>query len=142
MITKQQALEFLYELSQKTDVKIDIPCGCISINEDFGIYHSKFEQEDASFEELVTGLIKESMDTELIKDLDKIPVDTGMLEVGEIYEVHDSYCDGFDNWITSKFTSKFLSLGEFNPNGYYNINFEDGYVNTLHYIEIYKVKGE
>ena len=139
MITKQQALEFLYELSQKYEVTINSYLGKLSIK---GFHSEDIEFDTPAIDKGLEGAVQQ-----LIKQYpfiaekvtDKIPVDIDMLEVGEIYEVHDSYCDGFDNWITSKFTSKFLSLGEFNPNGYYNINFEDGYVNTLHYIEMYKV---
>ena len=32
MITKQQALEFIYELSQKTEVMLDVSCGEIQFN--------------------------------------------------------------------------------------------------------------
>ena len=89
MITKQQALEFIYELSQKTEVKIDVPNGIISVYEDFkyvGVYHYKFQKEKAPLEELVTGFIKSYLDIELLKDI-KIPVDVDMLEVGQTYRL-------------------------------------------------------
>lgn len=89
MITKQQALEFIYDLSQKTEVKIDVPNGIISVYEDFkyvGVYHYKFQKEKASLEELVTGFIKSYLDIELLKDI-KIPVDVDMLEVGQTYRL-------------------------------------------------------
>ena len=72
MITKQQALEFIDELSQKTEIKIDVPNGIISVYEDFkyvGVYHYKFQKEEASLEELVTGFIKSYLDIELLKDI-------------------------------------------------------------------------
>ena len=89
MITKQQVLEFIYDLSQKTEVKIDVPNGIISVYEDFkyvGVYHYKFQKEKASLEELVTGFIKSYLDIELLKDI-KIPVDIDMLKVGQTYRL-------------------------------------------------------
>lgn len=89
MITKQQALEFIYDLSQKTEVKIDIPRGVISAYEDFkyvGVYHYKFQKEETSLEELVTGFIKTYLDIELLNDI-KIPMDVDMLKVGQTYKV-------------------------------------------------------
>lgn len=134
MITKQQALEFIYDLSQKTEVKIDVPRGIISVYEDFkygAVYHYKFQKEKASLEELVTGFIKSYLDIELLKDI-KIPVDVDMLEVGQTYKVHIQ-----ENWDHRYFTAKFLGFDEEDT---YIVKFENNKPCTkFDFREIYKV---
>jgi len=87
MITKQQALEFIYDLSQKTEVMLDVSCGEMQfsrITEGDYLYTS-FAGE-STLEATVTKCIKEHMDT-LMNYVDKIPVDVDMLEVGQTYKV-------------------------------------------------------
>ena len=87
MITKQQALEFIYDLSQKTEVMLDVSCGEMQfsrITEGDYLYTS-FANE-STLEATVTKCIKEHMDT-LMNYVDKIPIAVDMLEVGQTYKV-------------------------------------------------------
>lgn len=107
MITKQQALEFIYELSQKTEVMLDVSCGEMQFNRicDGDYSYTSFANE-STLEATVTKCIKEHMDA-IMNYVDKIPVDLDMLEVGQTYKVHIQ-----EDWDHRYFTAKFLGFDE------------------------------
>lgn len=132
MITKQQALEFLYELSQKYEVTINSYLGKLSIK--------GFNSEDIEFDTPAIDKGLEGAIQELIKQYpfiaekvtDKIPVDISMLEVGQIYKVHVQH-----DWEHRTFTEKFLGFDEEDD---YILRFENNKPCTKYDIrEIYKV---
>lgn len=90
MITKQQALEFIYDLSQKTEIMLDVPCGEMQFKRIIGgeyLYTAfALSLERSTLEATVTKCIKEHMDA-IMNYVDKIPVTIDMLEVGQIYTV-------------------------------------------------------
>lgn len=87
MITKQQALEFIYDLSQKTEVMLDVSCGEMQFNRiiDGDYLYTSFANE-STLEATVTKCIKEHMDA-IMNYVDKIPIDVDMLEVGQTYKI-------------------------------------------------------
>ena len=92
MITKQQALEFIYDLSQKTEIMLDVSCGEMQFNRICGgdYSYTSFANE-STLEATVTKCIKEHMDA-IMNYVDKIPVGVDMLEVGQTYEIeYDNY---------------------------------------------------
>ena len=107
MITKQQALEFIYELSQKYEVTINSYLGKLSIK--------GFNSEDIEFDTPAIDKGLEGAVQELIKQYpfiaekvtDKIPVDVDMLEIGQTYKIHIQF-----NWDHRYFTAKFLGFDE------------------------------
>ena len=130
MITKQQALEFLYELSQKYEVTINSYLGKLSIK--------GFNSEDIEFDTPAIDKGLEGAIQELIKQYpfivekvtDKIPVDIDMLEVGQTYKVHIQ-----EDWDHRYFTAKFLGFDEDNV-----VKFENNKPCTkFDFREIYKV---
>ena len=89
MITKQQAMDFIYNLSQITDVKMDLSKGILAAEEDsksLGFYHYRAEICKGSLEELVMFFIKGYSDSALLSNI-PIPVDMSMLEVGKTYKM-------------------------------------------------------
>lgn len=89
MITKQQAMDFIYNLSQITDVKLDLSEGILAAEEDSkssGFYHYRAEICKGSLEELVMFFIKGYSDSALLSNM-PIPVDMSMLEVGKTYKM-------------------------------------------------------
>lgn len=89
MISKQQALDFIYNLSQITAVKLDLSNGILAAEEDsksLGFYHYKVGMCKCSLEELVMFFIKGYLDTALLSTI-PIPVDMSMLEVGKTYKM-------------------------------------------------------
>ena len=87
MITKQQALEFIYDLSQKTEIMLDVSYGEIQFKQiRAGDYLYVVFAEESTLEAAVTKCIKEHMDA-IMNYVDKIPVDVDMLEVGQTYKV-------------------------------------------------------
>ena len=89
MITKQQAMDFIYNLSQITAVKLDLSEGILAAEEDsksLGFYHYKVGMCKCSLEELVMFFIQGYLDTALLSNI-QIPVDMSMLEVGKIYKM-------------------------------------------------------
>ena len=132
MITKQQALEFIYELSQKYEVTINSYLGKLSIK--------GFNSEDIEFDTPAIDKGLEGAVQELIKQYpfiaekvtDKIPVDIDMLEVGQIYKVEFLDFTG----VLNSFTEKLLSITEDKT----VFNFSNGYYTKYIDIkEIYKV---
>ena len=135
MITKQQALEFIYELSQKTKVMLDITCGEVQFNRvssDEYLYTTFSEQP--TFESAITKCIKEKMEAIEAMGIEKIPVDIDMLEVGQTYKVHIQ-----KDWDHGFFTAKFLGFDEEDD---YVVRFENNKPYTKFDItEIYKVNN-
>ena len=118
MITKQQALEFIYELSQKTEVMLDVSCGELQFNR-FGpeeYLYTTFS-ELPTFESTVTKCIKENMEEIQTLGIKQIPVDIGMLEIGQKYKVHVQV-----DWEHKTFTNTFLGFDEEDN---YILKFED-----------------
>ena len=132
MITKQQALEFIYDLSQKTEVMLDVSCGEMQFNRivDGDYSYTSFAGE-STLEATVTKCIKEHMDA-IMNYVNKIPVDVDMLEVGQTYKVHIQ-----EDWDHRYFTAKFLGFDEEDD---YVVKFEDNKPCTkFDFREIYKV---
>lgn len=97
MITKQQALEFLYELSKEFKITTNLTGYYDSFMELYsdtaGTFHLDIEAD--SLEELVTKFIAEYINTNLFENIDIIPVDIDMLEAGKLYEIYlNDYYDG------------------------------------------------
>lgn len=89
MISKQQALDFIYNLSQITAVKLDLSEGILAAEEDSkssGFYHYKVRMYKCSLEELVMFFIKGYLNSALLCNI-PIPVDMSMLEVGKTYNM-------------------------------------------------------
>ena len=130
MITKQQALEFLYELSQKYEVTINSYLGKLSIK--------GFNSEDIEFDTPAIDKGLEGAVQELIKHYpfiaekvtDKIPVDIDMLEVGQTYKVHVQH-----DWEHRTFTEKFLGFDEEDD---YILRFENSKCNKSKPAEVSK----
>ena len=132
MITKQQALEFIYDLSQKTELMLDVSCGEMQFNRivDGDYSYTSFAGE-STLEATVTKCIKEHMDA-IMNYVDKIPVDVDMLEVGQTYKVHIQ-----EDWDHRYFTAKFLGFDEEDD---YVVKFEDNKPCTkFDFREIHKV---
>ena len=94
MITKEQALEFIYELSKKHDIVLDVPHGYMEIDSetDMDRHNSDFnfsvKIKDKSLEKILTIFIQMNLQTNLFKQIDfPIPVDVDMLEVGQTYRL-------------------------------------------------------
>lgn len=133
MITKQQALEFIYDLSQKTEVMLDVSCGEIQFNRivDGDYLYTTFS-ELPTFESALTKCIKENMEAIECLGIERIPVDIGMLEVGQTYKVHIQ-----KDWDHRYFTAKFLGFDEEDD---YVVKFENEEPITKYSIrEIWKV---
>ena len=97
MITKQQALEFIYNISNSFSISMDLTKG---IDCYFNVYSDScgtfgVEGDFNSLEEAMTEFIKRFGNTALLEDLKcLIPVDADMLEVGQTYKIkYDSYGD-------------------------------------------------
>jgi len=107
MITKEQALEFIYDLSQKTEIMLDVSCGEMQFNRicDGDYSYTSFANE-STLEATVTKCIKEHMDA-IMNYVDKIPVDVDMLEAGQTYKVHIQ-----EDWEHRIFTDKFYNYDE------------------------------
>ena len=132
MITKEQTLEFIYDLSQKTEIMLDVSCGEMQFNRivEGDYLYTSFANE-STLEATVTKCIKEHMDA-IMNYVDKIPVDVDMLEVGQTYKVHIQ-----EDWDHRFFTAKFLGFDEEDN---YVVKFEDNKPCTkFDFREIYKV---
>ena len=138
MITKQQALEFIYDLSKEATIDIDIPNGIIGINGDneFGYDYKVEDKCYTKLEVLISRLIKDNLNSKLFKRLKfPIPVDVDMLEVGQTYKVHIQF-----NWDHRYFTAKFLGFDEEDT---YVVKFENNRPCTIFdFREIYKVNEQ
>ena len=138
MITKEQALEFIDELSKNHKIFMDLEHGKFYVNAyttidedilgDYGFSKGGF----LPLEIAVWLFIKENINTDLIKEFTKIPVDVDMLEVGQTYKVHIQ-----ENWDHRYFTAKFLGFDEEDN---YVVKFENNKPCTkFDFREIYKV---
>ena len=138
MITKQQALEFIYDLSKEATIDIDIPNGIIGTNGDneFGYDYKVEDKCYTKLEVLISRLIKDNLNSKLFKRLKfPIPVDVDMLEVGQTYKVHIQF-----NWDHRYFTAKFLGFDEEDT---YVVKFENNRPCTIFdFREIYKVNEQ
>ena len=134
MITKQQALEFLYELSQNFIISFDVTNNSYSylnISSPTDFETIGVDDKLNNLELLVTKLVKEYMEV-FIPYIDKIPVDIDMLEVGQTYKVHIQ-----QDWEHRYFTAKFLGFDEEDN---YVVKFENNKPCTkFDFREIYKV---
>ena len=119
MITKEQALEFIDELSKNHKIFMDLEHGkfyvdtWITIEEeilgDYGFEKGGF----LPLETAVWLFIKENINTDLVKEFAKIPVDIDMLEVGQTYEIeYDNY--GEIDKIVDKLTK--ITIDEYRNN--------------------------
>lgn len=139
MITKQQALEFIYELSQKTEVMLDITCGEVQFNRvSSDEYLYTIFSEQSTFESAITKCIKENMEAIECLGIERIPVDISMLEVGQTYRVvYSNYWDELE-----EFTSKLIDIDYDRHTNYKLFQFSnDSIVNQGHIEEIYKVNN-
>ena len=118
MITKQQALEFIYDIANSFSISMDLTKGIdcyVNVYSDscgtFGV-----EGDFNSLEEAMTEFIKRFGNTALLEDLEcLIPVDVNMLEVGQTYKVYiqkDWKHGCFTADFTADFTAKFLGFDE------------------------------
>ena len=90
MITKQQTLEFIYNLSNSFSISMDLTQGIDCYLDVYSDSCGTFRVEGffSSLEEATTEFIKRFGSTALLEDLKcLIPVDTNMLEVGQTYKV-------------------------------------------------------
>ena len=135
MITKQQALEFIYDISNNFSISMDLTKGIdcyLNVYSDscgtFGV-----EGNFSSLEEVMTEFIKRFGNTALLEDLKcLIPVDVNMLKVGQTYKVHVQ-----TDWDHNYFTDKFIGFDEEDN---YVLKFENQKPFTKYDIrEIYKV---
>ena len=98
MITKEQALEFIDKISELHVVHLDKPNGYMYIDKEE--YDYRAWSNEHTLEALVKEVIKDNIDSALLMDFDKIPVDIDMLEVGQTYkvELNDFYdvCNSFN----------------------------------------------
>ena len=137
MITKQQALEFIYELAQKTGVMLDVSCGEIQfgrLSSDEYLYTTFSEQ--STLEYAITKCIKENMEAIEAMGIEEIPFDIDMLEVGQTYRV--VYSNYFDE--LEEFTSKLINIDYDKHTNYKLFEFSnDSIVNQGHVEEVYKV---
>ena len=135
MITKQQALEFIYEISNSFSISMDLTKGIdcyLNVYSDscgtFGV-----EGNFNSLEEAITEFIKRFSNTALLEDLKcLIPVDVDMLEAGQTYKFHVQ-----EDWNHRTFTDKFIGFDEEDK---YIVKFEHAKPCTkFDFREIYKV---
>ena len=108
MITKQQALEFIYELSKIYGVRLDLTNnnGYLSID-DTDDYKYSVQIDSVEISEVVTAFIKKNLHEGLFPDDMVIPVNTDMLEAGQTYKVHIQ-----EDWNHRYFTDKFYNYDE------------------------------
>lgn len=95
MITKQQALEFIYELSNLTEVRLNLTHGYL-LAETFHFHGEEIpnfgvEGSGKTINQVVKAFVENIYDTELLEVLKQkqipIPIDVDMLKVGGTYEV-------------------------------------------------------
>ena len=133
MITKQQALEFIYELSKIYGVRLDLTNnnGYLSID-DTDDYKYSVQIDSVEISEVVTAFIRKNLHEGLFPDDMVIPVNTDMLEVGQTYKVHIQ-----EDWNHRHFTAKFLGFDEEDN---YVVKFENNKPCTkFDFREVYKV---
>ena len=133
MITKQQALEFIYELSKIYGIRLNLTYnnGYLGID-DTDDYKYSVQINSVEIEEIVTAFIKKNLHEGLFPDDMVIPVDIDMLEVGQTYKVHAQ-----TDWEHRYFTEKFLGFDEEDN---YVLKFENSKCNKLAEISKYDIK--
>ena len=111
MITKQQALEFIYELSQKFIISMDLTNSSYAYLNlylpDYSFEPIVTEGKFNILEELVTKFIAKYINTNLFENIDIVPVDVDMLEVEQTYKVHIQ-----QDWEHRYFTAKFIGFDQ------------------------------
>lgn len=136
MITKKQALEFIYNISQHSrKVNLIMLSGVLEVDyfKDTLGYDYIGYGEPYSLEDMVKQFIIENDGTQILQELDEIPVDIDMLEVGQTYKVEFLDVTGVPN----SFTETLLSVTEEDKPVF---NFSNGYYTKYIDIkEIYKV---
>ena len=144
MITKQQALEFIYDLSQKTEVMLDVSCGEIQFNRivDGDYSYTSFANQ-STLEATVTKCIKEHMDA-IMNYVDKIPIEVDMLEVGQTYKVElNDFYDGCHSVHIAKYIGKKEEYYYFENRHTWRYEKEDLYqLWKMNNKEMCKVQGE
>ena len=95
MITKEQALEFIYDLSKHYEVCLDLTGETFSLgicpyinwfsNADYEFTHEEYVTSSEDIKDLVKKFIQEYPKT--VSVLDKVPVDIDMLEIGKTYKI-------------------------------------------------------
>ena len=91
MITKQQALEFLYELSKKHEVCLDLKHGILGLNPFCdGDEIPDYEYSVNVHSCILTDIVKEFIlkYPEIANEIKLVPVDINMLEIGSKYTVY------------------------------------------------------
>ena len=131
MITKQQALEFIYELSKIYGIRLNLTYnnGYLGID-DTDDYKYSVQINSVEIEEIVTAFIKKNLHEGLFPDDMVIPVDIDMLEVGQTYKVHVQ--TGYQHRI---FTEKFFGFDEEDS---YVLKFENSKCNKSKPAEVSK----
>lgn len=139
MITKQQALEFIYNILQHSrKVNLIMFSGILEVDyfEDTLGYDYKGYGEPYSLEDMVKQFIIENDSTQILQGLHEFPVDIDMLEVGQTYRV--VYSNYFDE--LEEFTSKLINIDYDRYTNYKLFEFSnDSIVNQGHVEEVYKV---
>lgn len=138
MITKQQAAEFIYDISNSFSINIDLTKGIDCILKIYSDNCGTFEVEGNfnSLEEAITEFIKRFSNSTLLNNLKcLIPVDVDMLEVGQTYRViYSNYWDELE-----EFTSKLINIDYDKHTNYKLFEFSNGsIVNFGHMEEVYK----
>lgn len=136
MITKKQALEFIYNISQYSrKVNLIMLSGVLKVDYFKGTlgYDYISYGEPHSLEDMVKQFIIENDGAQILRELNEIPVDIDMLEVGQTYKVEFLDVTGMPN----SFTETLLSVTEEDKPVF---NFSNGYYTKYIDIkEIYKV---
>ena len=95
MITKQQALEFIYELSNLTEVRLNLTQGYL-LAETFHFHGEEIPNfgvkgSGKTINQVVKAFVENIYDTELLEVLKQkqipIPIDVDMLKIGGTYKV-------------------------------------------------------
>lgn len=138
MITKQQALEFIYDISNSFSINMDltkgIDCFLNVYSDNYGTF--RVEGDFNSLEEAITEFIKRFSNTALLNDLKcLIPVDIDMLKVGQTYRVvYSNYWDELE-----EFTSKLIGIDYDRHTNYKLFEFSNSSViNQGHIEEAYR----
>ena len=135
MITKNQALEFIYNILQHSrKVNLIMFSGILEVDyfEDTLGYDYTGYGEPYSLEDMVKQFIIENDSTQILQGLHEIPVDIDMLKVGQKYKVHVQ-----EDWKPRRFTDIFTG---FDDEDGYSLKFENVEPCTKYDIkEIYKV---
>ena len=114
MITKEQALEFIYDLSKHYEVNLNLSGDTFSLgicpyinwfsSADYEFTHEEYVTSSEDVKDLVKKFIQEYPKT--VSVLDKVPVDVDMLEVGKTYKIFyqkEGFNKGFLKGVLTRF---------------------------------------